>query len=229
MKAAFLILSTINSNPSNAANALAQLEQCLTTLSESYELSPNAVIEYSDPGLNEAQKQSLLQHADLLAEFRPNELITKLKEQRLAEDNPIAPESYQELLKIVALNWFLQNAQSSGLFKDMDYIVLLDSHTELENGIVNLLNQDELIKNKFFFKKALSSQIPGKKALAAMYYPTEQWAYSADLTDELIDHVIEASENAYKLLESGSDDKTYTCLGHELFDVVDLARVHFLV
>lgn len=229
MKAAFLILSAINQNATKAENALAQLQQCLLTLNRDYELSPNAVIEYSDEPLNERQKQAVLDHSDLLAEFRPNELLNNLKNERLTEDGSINKTSYQELLKIIAFNWFLQNAHGAGLFKDLDYVVVIEGGVELDKSLIHLLNHSEAIKNKFFFKKAVSNPIQNEKGRTLMYYPTEQWAYSTELTDELINNVIEASENAYKLLEKTPVNQSHTDLGHELFKAVDLAKVHFLV
>ncbi|MDO5666397.1 MAG: hypothetical protein Q4G44_01085 [Alcaligenaceae bacterium] len=229
MKAAFLILSAINQNSTQADQALAQLQHSLITLTRDYELSPNAVIEYSDEPLSEVQKQAVLEHSDLLAEFRPNDLLINLKNKPLTEGNTINPASYQELLKIIALNWFLQNAHGANLFNDLDYVVVIEAGAELDKSLIHLLNQSETLKNKFFFKKAVTSQVQSEKGRTSMYYPTEQWAYSAELTDELINNIIEASENTYKQLEDTSDNKPHTDLGHELFKAVDLAKVHFLI
>lgn len=229
MKAAFLILSAINQNTAQANHALTQLQHCLSILNRDYELSPNAVIEYSEKTLSEEQKQALLEQADLLAEFRPNELLNNLKNEREAAGSPIASTSYQALLKIIALNWFLQNAHGAGLFKDLDYVVVIESGTELDKSLIHLLNHSETIRRKFFFKKAVSSPLQTEKGRTVMYYPSDQWAFSAELSDELIDNVIEASENAYKLLQDNAEDTSPTDLGHELFKAVDLAKVHFLV
>ena len=229
MKAAFLILSAINQNSVDAASALTQLQQHLLTLERQFEHSPNAVIEYSEKPLGAEQKQLLLQQSDLLAEFRPNELLSNLKNERLAMGNPIDPLTYQKLLKIIALNWFLQNAHGADLFKDIDYVFIIESEATLELDFINFLAKSDIIKNKLFFKKAITSQAQNEKGRTLMHYPTNCWAYSAELTNELIDNIIEASENAYKLLEKPSEDNTHTDLGHELFKVVDLSKVHFVV
>ena len=229
MKAAFLILSALNQHTASASDALAKLQQRLITLNRDFEHSPNALIEYSEIALSDEQKQQLLPHADLLAEFRPNDLLIKLKAGLQAAGSPINSASYHELLKIIALNWFLQNAHGANLFKDIDYVVILESGAEIGQDLVNLLNKPEALKNKFFFKKALISSIQNEKSRTLMYYPTDTWAYSAELTDELIDNIIDASENAYKQLEKATDYDSSTDLGHELFKAIDLSKIHFLI
>lgn len=229
MKAAFLILSALNQHVAGAADALAQLQQRLITLNHDFEQSPNALIEYGETALSDEQKQQLLPHADLLAEFRPNDLLIKLKTGPQAENSPISSDSYHELLKIIALNWFLQNAHQSGLFKDIDYVVIIESGAEIGQDLINLLNEPEVLKNKFFFKKALISPTQNEKGRTLMYYPTNTWAYSVELTDKLIDYVIDASENAYKQLENANGNGSSTDLGHELFKAIDLSKIHFLM
>ncbi|NLB31470.1 MAG: hypothetical protein GX822_07415 [Alcaligenaceae bacterium] len=229
MKAAFLILSALNQHAASVSDALAQLQQRLITLNRDFEHSPNALIEYSDIALSDEQKQQLLPHADLLAEFRPNNQLIKLKAGLQSAGSPVSSTSYHELLKIIALNWFLQNAHGTNLFKDIDYVVILESGAEIGQDLVNLLNKSEALKNKFFFKKALTSSIQNKKGRTLMYYPTDTWAYSAELTDELIDNIIDASENAYKRLEKVTDHDSSTDLGHELFKAIDLSKIHFLI
>lgn len=222
MKAAFLILSAINQTPATASEALAQLQQCLLTLNRDYELCPNTVIEYSEEALNPQQKEALLEHSDLLAEFKTNQVLQDLKA------SGVNATAYQALLKIVALNWFLQNAQGAGLFNDLDYVVVIENGAELDKSLIHLLNQAEAVNNKFFFKKAVSLAATNEKGKSSLHYPTEQWAYSAALTDGLIDDLIEASENAYQLLQE-TDAQSTTDLGSELFKSVDLAKVHFLI
>lgn len=229
MKAAFLILSALNQHVAGAADALTQLQQRLITLNRDFEQSPNALIEYGETALSDEQKQQLLPHADLLAEFRPNDLLIKLKTGPQAENSPISSDSYHELLKIIALNWFLQNAHQSGLFKDIDYVVIIESGAEIGQDLINLLNEPEVLKNKFFFKKALISPTQNEKGRTLMYYPTNTWAYSVELTDKLIDYVIDASENAYKQLENANGNGSSTDLGHELFKAIDLSKIHFLM
>ena len=229
MKAAFLILSAINQNPADASYALAQLQQQLIALNRDFAQSPNALIEYGETALSDEQKQQLLPHSDLLAEFRPSELLVKLKAGPQAGNAPIESASYHELLKIIALNWFLQNAHGAGLFKEIDYVIIIESGAEIEQKFIDLLNKPDAIKNKFFFKKALANATQNEKGRTLMYYPTNTWAYSADLTDELIDNIIDASENAYKSLEEGSANNLPSDLGHELFKAVDLSKIHFLM
>lgn len=229
MKAAFLILSTVNQQPAEASNALAQLQQRLITLSNDFKQSPNALIEYSETALSDVQKQQLLPHTDLLAEFRPNELLLKLKAGLESANNLEALSSYNELLKIIALNWFLQKAHGANLFKEIDCVVIIESGAELTQDMIGLLNKPEIIKNKFFFRKAQKSTTKNEQSRTIMYYPTDTWAYSAELTNELIDNIIDASENAYEQLENAADDNPTISLGHELFKAIDLAKIHFLI
>ena len=229
MKAAFLILSAVNQQPAKASDTLAQLKQLLITLGHNFEQSPNALIEYSETALSDGQKQQILPHADLLAEFHPNELLLKLKAGLDAASNPDAIASYNELLKIVALNWFLQNAHGANLFKEIDCVVIIESGADFAQDITDLLNKPEASKNKFFFRKAQKFPTDHAKGRTMMYYPTDTWAYSAELTNELIDNIIDASENAYKQLESIADEAPTVSLGHELFKAIDLAKIHFLI
>lgn len=228
MKAAFLILSAINKNTANSSNAQAQLEQLLLTLNNQFSESPNALIEYSETPLNEEQKKQLLPHADLLAEFRSKDLLTELKSTTITTLETSESAPYYELLKIVAFNWFLQNAHNGGLFKEIDYVVVIEADATNADDFLNLFTKIENIKNKFFFKKALNSNKQNDKSRNLMHYPTSTWAYSVSLTDELIDNIVNASENAYKAFEA-SDSKHSTNLGHELFNALDLSKVHFLI
>lgn len=229
MKAAFLILSAVNQHPTDTTNTLAQLQHQLKTLSHRFEQSPNALIEYSETALSEEQKQQLLPHTDLLAEFRPNDLLIKLKAERQATNNPIDSTSYHELLKIVALNWFLQNAHGSGLFKDINYVVVIESGANMNLDFIEFLNKPDIVEGKFFFKKALPNPAQSDKSHALMHYPTDLWAYSAGLTDELIDNIIDASENAYNQLADINTDNGPVGLGYELFKTINLSKVHFLI
>jgi hypothetical protein len=229
MKAAFLILSAVNQQPAEASDALAQLQQRLITLNGHFEQSPNALIEYSETALSDGQKQQILPHADLLAEFRPNELLLKLKAGLKTTNNPEALSSFNELLKIIALNWFLQNAHSANLFKEIDCVVIIEPSAELAQDMIDLLNKPEAIKDKFFFKKAQRKPAQNEKSRTVIYYPTDIWAYSAELTDELIDNLVDASENTYKQLENATDDSATINLGHELFKAIDLSKIHFLI
>ena len=222
MKAAFLILSAINQVPATASAALTQLQQCVFSLNRDYEACPIAVIEYAEEALNPQQKQALLEHTDLLAEFKANQVLQDLKA------SGVDAQAYQALLKIVALNWFLQNAQGAGLFNEVDYVVVIEDGVALDKSLIHLLNQSAAVKNKFFFKKAVSSASPNEKAKSLMHYPTEQWAYAAELTEGVIDDLIEALENAYHLLQA-NDNRSATDLGQELFKAVDLSKVHFLI
>ncbi|NLP32437.1 MAG: hypothetical protein GX353_04715, partial [Oligella ureolytica] len=67
------------------------------------------------------------------------------------------------------------------------------------------------------------------KSHALMHYPTDLWAYSAGLTDELIDNIIDASENAYNQLADINTDNGPVGLGYELFKTINLSKVHFLI
>ncbi len=228
MKAAFLILSAINQQSVETTDPLAQLQQRLITLNSQFEQSPNALIEYSETALSDEQKQQILPHADLLAEFRPNELLLKLKNKLKTTNHPNALSSYNELLKIIALNWFLQNAHGANLFKEIDCVVIIDSSAELDQDMIDLLNKPEAIKDKFFFKKARNRPIQNEKSQSIICYPTDTWAYSTELTDELINSLVDASENSYKQLKSTTNATTVN-LGHELFKTIDLAKIHFLI
>lgn len=220
MKAAFLILSAINQQ-ATTDTSIQQLQERLSYLSERFHDAPNAVIEYSEESLSEQQKERILPVADLLAEFRPNELLRQLKSKLLAE-NSYDAQQYQDLLQTIALNWFLQNAHGNQLFDDIDCVVVMDADTELDENFLRLATEENNNTPRFFFKKAQLQQ-------AQMAYPTDTWAFKPELTDELIDYVIDASEVAYQRLNDASDSNAPYSLGQALFKAIDTAKIHFLV